>query len=531
MEEISEAQPATNAERDKGELVYRLSNPGYTIYHRAALGGLAATLRTWQEDDTTPAGIKAELKSDSVRLAWGDGITPQEALRLILDASFKLTPDKSIGGKLIDLPGHGIKSDGDGLRLAIHTGILGTFLQHNKMRPGEKEPRRMSLKSVDEDEGDIFTYKAVDSYAHQKAQGTGLFERKLKGVLPHVATIPQSVIPGAMNGATGLEASAEDAILLLYLMVGCAIYLLHPRVHKEKARYCIVVPDVIDLVAFADEIQRLAATDKEMKRFKANYLNRVVGGAEEAALSFLVDMKARDMTDEDAGIAGCVAIAMGKVTWDANQINRSMIFKLGGEYKELNVFIAAKQHLGKPRTIKLKTGESFAVPSNPVPELIAANLVAGKHWCAHFSQLVSDKQDFQQMSFARKGLIEMKEAVTDLDDQALINTFHDAWRLTMIGLYERDEEREADPKRALEVRRERIRNEILRAKNSKLLANWFLQFCANATRYGPLKVSSEEMNRVRRVIFDERSFDRFQSLCLFALISYGGKEKIKGDNK
>ncbi len=29
-------------------LVYRLSNPNYTIYHRAALGGLASTIMAWE---------------------------------------------------------------------------------------------------------------------------------------------------------------------------------------------------------------------------------------------------------------------------------------------------------------------------------------------------------------------------------------------------------------------------------------------------------------------------------------------------
>ena len=31
----------------ENELIYSLSHPGYTIYHRAALGGLAATIRAW----------------------------------------------------------------------------------------------------------------------------------------------------------------------------------------------------------------------------------------------------------------------------------------------------------------------------------------------------------------------------------------------------------------------------------------------------------------------------------------------------
>ena len=157
------------------ELIYRLSNPNYTIYHRAALGGLAATIRAWGTNP--PDGITAAVTRDHVRLAWSDQMTDQEALRRILEASFKLTADK-----LIDLPGQGIKAGQDDLRLAIHNGITGTFLQHHRMRPGEKEPRRFELKT-DDDVSEIFTYKAVNSYAHQKAQGTELLEKKYKELL------------------------------------------------------------------------------------------------------------------------------------------------------------------------------------------------------------------------------------------------------------------------------------------------------------------------------------------------------------
>ena len=67
------------------ELIYRLSDPGYTIYHRAALGGLAATVRAWGMNK--PEGIEAELQNDYVRLAWTDELPDQEALRRVLAAS------------------------------------------------------------------------------------------------------------------------------------------------------------------------------------------------------------------------------------------------------------------------------------------------------------------------------------------------------------------------------------------------------------------------------------------------------------
>src|SRR5262245_44266091 len=189
------------------ELIYRLSNPGYTIYHRAALGGLAATVRAWGTNK--PDAIEADLQRDFVRLAWGDDLSDQEALRRILAVSFRLSDDK-----MIDLPGQAIRADQADLRLAIHNCICGSFLQHNKMRPGEKEPRRVEVRSADDEVGEMFTYKAINSFAHQKAQGTGLLDDKLHGDWPRFASIPQSVVPGAMSGALELEALPEDVVLL-----------------------------------------------------------------------------------------------------------------------------------------------------------------------------------------------------------------------------------------------------------------------------------------------------------------------------
>ena len=496
------------------ELTYRLSNPNYTIYHRAALGGLAATIRAWGTNP--PDGITAAITRDHVRLAWSDQMTDQEALRRILEASFKLTADK-----LIDLPGQGIKAGQDDLRLAIHNGITGTFLQHPKMRPGEKEPRRFELKT-DDDVSEIFTYKAVNSYAHQKAQGTELLEKKYKTSFPPIASVPQSVVPGAMSGALDLQAPAEDVMLLLFLMVGCAIFLLRPRTYREKAQYCVIVPDVIDLEMFARSLQRIAATGQGMQRFSNSYLGRVVGGAEEAALRFLIDLQAEEITSERS-VAGCLAVAMGKVAWDKNQINRSVIAKLKGDYPEMGVFRAANTYLSRTRIIKSKKGEGYAIPASPVPELVAANLAAERHWGAHFVDLVKDKKDFDRMHFVQGGLKAMNEAIKDADDQAIIRAFHEAWRLTMRGLYERARRDGLDVFRLIEVERERMRNAILRAKTAEALAGWFLRFCADATKGGALGTLREDGLRIRKFIFNPRNFDRCQNLCLFALVSYASE--------
>lgn len=498
------------------ELIYRLRSPNYTIYHRAALGGLAATIRAWGE--SRPAGVEAELHSDSVRLAWADEISDQEALRRILAASFKLTKDK-----MIDLPGQGIATAQDDLRLAIHNGIVGTFLQHPKMRPGEKEPRRIALKADDQEASELFTYKAINTYAHQKAQKTGLLGEKLKGKWPFVASIPQSVVPGAMSGVLELEAPAEEVVLLLFLMVACPVFLLRPRTYQEKAQCCLIIPDVIDLKAFSRASQRIVVSGQNLKRFSNTYLGRVVGGAEEAALRFLIDLQAEDVTSERS-VSGCLAIAMGKVAWDANQINRSIIVKLKSDYPEMDIFRAANTYLGKSKIIRSKKGEAYALPSSPVPELIAANIANDRHWSSNFKALVSDKKEFERMRYSQGGLRAMKEAIKDADDQVIIRTFHEAWRLTMGALGERARRDGLDFQRLVEVERERMRNSILRSKTADTLAAWFLRFCADATKGSSLEPIRDEVQRVRKFIFNRRNFDRFQNLCLFALVSYTSEE-------
>lgn len=502
-------------------LEYKLHNPNYTIYHRAALGGLAATIQAWGANQ--PEGITAFVERDYVRLAWNDELTDREALRRILAASFKLTEDK-----LIDLPGHFIGSDTAELRLAIHEGLCLTFLQHNKMRSGEKAPRYFPLKIEGSERIEPIPYKAINSYAHQKAQGTGLLDEVNKdkgesGFFPDIATIPQSVIPGATSGKKALQAKAAEVILLLYLMVGCVLFLLRPRTYKEKAQACIVVPDVTDLLDFADSMQSLASSSQKIQRFSHTYLGRIVGGAQEAALCFLLDINADDIA-ATPGVSGCQAIAMGKVAWDKNQINRSISVKVRGNYQELNVFRVAKQYLGSSKLIKTKDGITFAVPGSPVPELVAANLAADRHWCNHFRDLVSNKKHFYQIHFSRVGLNKMTHAIKHELDLAIIKAFHKAWEMTMRELGDYARKNNLDFKRLVEVRRDKIRNEILRARTSDVLAGWFLRFCADATKGATLAPISDDANRIREFIFNPRHFERFQNLLLFALVSYAGNE-------
>lgn len=510
-------------------LIYRLSSPNYTIYHRAALGGLAATVRAWGKKQ--PAGITAKIDCDAVSIGWDETLSDKEFLRILLSNSFRLTePKNGMLDKLIDLPGQQIDSDHEDLRIAIHNGISLTFLQHNKMRPSEKEPRKESLRPIDAESEINFSYKAINDYAHKRAQGLGFIEQTKNDALPATAIIPQWIVPGATTGAAALEASTEEVILLMYLMVGSAIFLLRPHTFKEKAQACLIVPNIIDLDAFSYATGFINAENQNFERFNTNsYRNRVVGGVEEAALKFLLDYKMDEFSEAADCIDGCIAVAMGKVAWDKNQVNRSIIARVRDDYDEIGIFKAA-QVLGKAKVLKTKDGDEFIVPSSPIPELVAANLAAERHWAFGFKTLVSERKDFKRMNFSRGGLQKMKEAIKDEEDKIIIDVFHDAWRRIRGAMRSRANRDGLDYLRLLEVRKEKTRNEILREKTVSGLTMWFLRFCAEATEGGSLPaLKRADGEIVRRFIFNPRNFERFHNLCLFALVSYPSKEIVTND--
>ena len=257
-----------------------------------------------------------------------------------------------------------------------------------------------------------------------------------------------------------------------------------------------------------------------------SYDGRIVGGAEEAALRFLLDIQVAETLLQEECVSGCQSVAMGKVAWDANQVNRSLSLKVKACYPEMNLFDIADWHWRNRRRLATKKGDSFIVPQSPVPELVAANLATERHWCSQFVSLVSEKKDVRQLLFEREGLAKMKDAIKDEDDVAIINSFQEAWRWKMHSLYERARRDHLDADRLLEVEREKVRNSILRMKNSEMLAGWFLRFCADATNGGSLQSVRNESERVRKFIFSPRNFDRFQNLCLFALVSYESKQSV-----
>ncbi len=525
-------------------LVYRLSEPGFTIYHRAALGGLAATIRAWNANGV-PAPLRYEperatgggtlhgpdatqvtirMDATEISLDWPSETPDRKALGVLLEASFRRTEEG-----MIELPGLGLGRNREEVLLAVHSGLAQTFLQHNKKRPG-KGVGTVALKIGDEDQPAIFTFKRVDRYSHQVAQGTGLLGEGWDvspGEPPEVVTLSQALLPGAMAGASELEARPSDAFLLQYLIVACPVFLVRSRRREEKVQSSLIVPDVTDLKLFSMRLHR--SSSRDLPRFSDTYLGRVVGGAEEAALRFLMDLRSHSAAG-DLGVSSFVVVAMGKVPWDKNQQNRSGIARVGTKYEEMGVFEAAAKHLSKTRVVHTKKGDPFAVPDCSVPELLAANLATGEHWCAHFRDLVAEKRDFSSLLYRKEGLCAMRDAVQDKDDRLVIERFQKAWEMTMGAIGERAREKGLDYSRLVEVERERLRNDLLRSRTHDQLTGWLLNFMARASRKGAPPAFKEDSDAFRIFLFNPRNADRLKNLLLFALVSYASDKSLGGDS-
>ena len=124
----------------------------------------------------------------------------------------------------------------------------------------------------------------------------------------------------------------------------------------------------------------------------------------------------------------------------------------------------------------------------------------------------------------------MANAIKNKEDIAIIRAFHKAWEMTMGQMGDRARENHLDFERLVEVRREKIRNEILRLKTTEACANWFLKFCASATKGGSLAPIREDAELIRDFIFNRRNFERLQNLLLFALVSYESDKNNKDND-
>jgi len=245
-------------------LSWNLDDANLGTLEKAGLAGLYMTLEGSKRLGEELAPLSFQLGSRAVRLSW-EG-EDQEALLPLVRFAWQ-APDG-----VLFLPGvhrDAVQHSRAERRLTVHNGILGTFLQHNKVQPRSKAVTDVVLK-VDEDRSLRFTYKCLNLDRGLKPI-QDFEERFFSG--DELKTAPVSLSSWVSPGSAGRykkerawTGPAEIAFLLLFAPIAC-LY------HRFQTNWVLVIPDIQDLEEY-DDIRPILDLDPGGTRVRRCDFNR-----------------------------------------------------------------------------------------------------------------------------------------------------------------------------------------------------------------------------------------------------------------
>jgi len=498
--------------RTGGPLAVELFAPGMTALHRVGLAGLAMTLQAL-ESDASAGELRAlgawTVSDRSVTLDWtGDG---KRFFAALIAASFRLT-DRG----LIWFPALGDPLDNPGHAVVLHNATLGTFLQHPRTRKSAARTP-VSLTVEVDGESQVVTFLPLAGYAHQKVVFDPLRPQEVAGWL-----YPGGVVRHVQaGGQTALVEDPPRALPLLYAPVGAIYFQVHRQTAGVRPRYCLVLPAVADLLAYA--VVRQLFLRQGTARLQ-------VAGAAEAAARVLAELEAYGLlrqVDADR----CEVVAFGTVPWSKQQKTRVERFTVTGARPEaLRTYRVAAQALpprlaeGKPDP---KTGgipHWWVVPQTP--DLVAENVIVGAPWWRGFRDFwerlrmgMKPEQRKWALQGERRGLQQMVSyggTMPDGPEVRLVRACQEAWRRRLGALGERARRQGLSFGDLAGREYERVRISFARCKSAALLRQTLTDFWSRAG--GPLPDLQEDWPDVLPFL-NERWRDA-RDLALLALASY-----------
>lgn len=501
-------------------LYYDLQNPNYSIYHRAALAGLASTIKAWGRE--TPADIRCKVTDSAVSITWPDSLSDAEALQRILSWSFRISDDK-----LIDMPGHRFGKRQD-LRALTHFCLMETFLQHPLTRNCENELRTMQIDMGRKELPLYVQYKAVTKYAHQDARGTKIFSPEHHGKFPQFAKIIQPMIPGVLASGHSLRCSTQDTILLLFTCVGSQLFILRPLKSTETQSFGIVIPEVTNLLEFCSEQKRLSSSAPFKSFYTNSFEGRVVGTIEEAALKLALD-KTRISNDVPPRSRG---IIMDNVPWDAYQHYRTDAQTFDVSNVSLTQFDKISETFRRCVNLMDSNFHTFLFPASFLPSLIAKNCLEHRAWYHGLDRQVEFADSFEDMLSSHAAFRLLINSCSR-DERDAINLFHQSW-LSILRKH-------AATGKSLDMHwihqtTSFTMHSFMRLRSHRQLINWFIEFIetnSNERDSGPARIKSEGLHhqkskshsrrveylRICKLWNDEIAFEDLRSLLLVALIT------------
>lgn len=504
------------------KLTFDLSNPHFTLLHRAGLAGLWMTLNQLKKE--TQLSNSEALLGSANRLGQLDWqLTPRqvtlhwegndlEVLNWLLKESFQLED-----GRII-LRGLDSKTMPIQSQLILHKGILGTFLQHNKTH---KSAGNVSKSfQVEEDKPEfVANYKSLTWYVYQD------FAKNLCESSGQLLTTPIKVLgwlnPGAVvrhvafSSDTSFEEPPAAAFLLLFASVACCYNIIKSKLRDQRAQYALVVPEVTDLEAYAKWRQNPKWREEGYKDFFAS-------GLGDAGLKFLTHV-----TEVTArrNVQHCQVLTLGTVAWSAQQKTRTDLYVIEANDRICQNYQTCKSWLGD-RVVAGKDG-AFVVTSF-ARELIAENLAKSKPWYSGFADKVNSNDLFRNLTYERGGLNQMLNDIEwDKDSEKLfVKACHEAIGYTHKELYKRAK----DKGEVANYEREdtKFRTGLTRCKTPGAFREFITDYLSR-TRFLP--TLEENWEQLMDLIMGAKDWKKGRDLALLALASYkrSRKEKVATD--
>lgn len=528
-------------------LTMNLFSPGMTALHRAGLGGLACTLKTFERQyeagllkaDKLPGVMNGDeypwtITEDEVTLCFGKPEHAGEYLKKLFAFAFQTTESD-----LIYLPGQHSNRPSDAILADLQAGFTLTFLQHGRVRTLAKEATTASYDLTGDGVPLVVDYRRCTGFKHQDGW-EDLISRDGRlvncGVKVDGPISPGTVIRHvAFTADTGAEDPPSRILPLYFAIVGC----MSLPVNRGVA--ALIVPAVENLQDFvfdrpamtpgcAEDCQIANAADASFRaqvRVR-NYRRR--------------DVEVAIRTRQSTPVPGCYAMTFTPTPWASQQKSRVATIQIPpGDTSAIDRFERAMAHLppriitrtrqettgrGRQRTT-IERRESFRSDSVVRP-LIAENLALGRKWYAGFVNLMTkinpatDEPFRVRLQYERGGLHAMiadNQMWDENGERIVVQAVHEALRGRYAQIADENKSSPVAMKNRFAGEYDRWRLAFAGAKTADQFRHALCDLFSRAGRNQVLQKQWTEILPLLR----QRNWQHARDLALLALCSYQGR--------
>lgn len=487
------------------QLALHLNEPKLTPLHRVGLTGLWMSLKCLEEQyplsSQRVGNLSWILTPKEIQLFWeGNDF---EVLDWLLKQAFQIDEEG-----LISFFALKSATTETACKILRHNLIRGTFLQHNKFyrSAGEKE-QEVSVNQV----------KIKLSYKKAKWYYAQDFAKKLCDEQGKLRTEAIKITGGSYPGAavrhykypkeTALEEPPKLAFAILFAPIASRFYRLSPYFFDERFLFAIIIPEVINLEASAQEAWQ--AITRDYSRFYA------CSGAEAILKEAL--FSASLPSNPTGGSRRFESWVFGKLQWVNNQIAMTQSQTVTVTASMLNDYQTVCQCFPKARL-----NSSGFVNFNLFRELICENLSQGLPWWSNFLEKVQklEPQNHQffvrQLSYQGKALIDLMNQLNfDNEKQRLfVQVCHEALSKIYGKIYSKTDE-EDQPR--FDRKNQQLIRQLEHCQNSQTFRDFMLKFFTQA---GRLKRLQEHWEELMPLATGQADWKIAKSLVAYAIVSY-----------